>query len=115
MSIADAAPELLHRCVQVGWVPQVVDENASLRLQVALLTGQRDDLAGELARTTQAADALWDRVRELETAAEDRLLLRASQRPRPSRLAVAWAAICALWFAFWQVFETDESALGEWV
>ena len=115
MSIADAAPELLHRCVQVGWVPQVVDENASLRLQVALLTGQRDDLAGELARMTQAADALWDRVRELEIAAEDRLLLRAIPRPRPSRLAVAWAATCALWFAFWARFETDESAMGEWV
>lgn len=115
MSIANAAPELLHRCVQVGWVPQVVDENASLRLQVALLTGQRDELAGELARMTQAADALWDRVRELETAAEDRLLLRAIPRPRPSRLAVAWAATCTLWFACWQFFETDESAMGEWV
>lgn len=115
MSIANAAPELLHRCVQLGWVPQVVDENASLRLQVIALTEQRDEAARELARMTQAADALWDRVRELEIAAEDRLLLRAIPRPRPSRLAVAWAATCALWFACWSFFETDESALGEWV
>lgn len=115
MSVAHADPTVLHRCIQIGWVPQVVDENASLRLQVVALTEQRDEAARELARMTQAADALWDRVRELETTAEDRLLLRAVPRPQPSRLAVAWAATCALWFAFWALFETDESAMGEWV
>lgn len=114
MSIADAAPELLHRCVQVGWVPQVVDENASLRLQVALLTGQRDEASRELATVTAMLGTLRERLADEERERE-LSLARLAARPRPSRLAVAWAALCALWFAFWQVFETDESALGEWV
>lgn len=110
MSIADAAPTVLHRCIQLGWVPQVADENTSLRLQVALLTGQRDDLARELDRATEAADALWARVAELEAAESWRPARVAAPTPP---ILVAWAALCGLWFDVWARFETTESALGE--
>lgn len=113
MSIADADPIVLHRIIAVGWVPQVIDDNASLRLQVALLTGQRDDLARELAALTDAATALWERVAALE-AGEARHFARALRHPAPSRPAVAWATVCCAWFAAWQWFETDASAMGEW-
>lgn len=110
MSIADAAPDVLHRCIQLGWVPQVADENASLRLQVALLTGQRDELARELDRANDAADALWARVAELEAAESWRPARVAAPTPP---ILVAWAALCGLWFAAWDWFETDASREGQ--
>ena len=113
MSIADAAPHVLHRCIQLGWVPQVVDENASLRLQVALLTGQRDELARELETLTAMAVALRERLTD-EECEREAALARLAARRRPSRLAACWAALCGLWFAFWGLFETEASALGEW-
>lgn len=110
MSIADAAPTVLNRCIQIGWVPQVVNDNASLRLQVALLTGQRDDLARELDRANDAADALWARVAELEARASWYPARVAAPTPP---ILVAWAALCGLWFDVWAHFETDASRLGE--
>lgn len=109
MSASDAAPAVLHRCIRIGWVPQVVDENTSLRLQVAALTEQRDEALRVVATLEWAVRDARERVRWLEAAGP--LLVRAA--PPPSPLLVAWAALCALWFDCWAIFETDESAMGE--
>jgi len=100
MSIADAAPTVLHRCIQIGWVPQVVDENASLRLQVALLTGQRDGLARELETMTEMAGALRERLAD-EERERDASLARLAARRRPSRLASWFGALCLFVDAVW--------------
>jgi hypothetical protein len=94
MSAATADPVVLHKLIAVGWVPQAVEEVASLRLQVALLTGQRDDLMCELVEVTARAVAA-------ERREEARLEARLVARPRPSRL-VAWLGMLCLFIdAVW--------------
>lgn len=108
MSVGDADPVVLHRCIRVGWVPEVVDENTSLRLQVALLTGQRDELAREVAALAATVGALGERVRAADAADAARL----ARDRRPSAALVAWAALCGLWFVAWDACETDASRAG---
>lgn len=94
MSAATSDPTLLHKCIQVGWVPQAIEEAASLRLRVVALTEQRDELTRQLVEVTARAVAAERR--------EERLLAqRASARPQASWL-LAWLGtltlvIDALW------------------
>ena len=87
--------------VALGWVPQVVDENARLRLQAVALTEQRDAAMGMVEALTATNQAAWDRVRQLE-AAQARQLARLAARPKAGAL-VGW------WGALWLFFETPQS------
>lgn len=84
-----------------GWRTDAERENANLRLGMAIVIDQRDYLAEQL-------DAMTERA----LAAEHALTLavaRIGTRPRPSRPAAVWAALCLGWQTAWDLLETPES------
>lgn len=98
--------------IALGWVPQVVDELAVLRLQAVALTEQRDAAMVMVAALTTTNQAAWERVRALEGAQAQRLA-RIAAHPRVSLLGALCGTVTLGWFTAWGWFETPQSRRGE--